>query len=118
MVRNTVTRTELSEAVHRAIGLSYDESRALVASVFDQISECLSEGESVKISGFATFSVRDKALRMGRNPMTGESVPISPRRVVVFRASDVLKDRLKTRAPIVPSEREILAAIRAELGLL
>ena len=70
----------------------------LVESVFDQISERLSEGESVKISGFATFLIRDKALRMGRNPKTGEEVPVSPRRVVVFRASHVLKDRINLNA--------------------
>ncbi len=98
MVGNTVTRAELSEAVHRAIGLSFEESRALVASVFDQISECLSDGESVKISRFGAFLVRDKALRLGRNPKTGEAVPISPRRVVVFRASRGLRNRIKLNA--------------------
>ena len=98
MARNTVTRIDLSEAVHRAVGLSHDESRALVASVFDQISDRLSDGENVLISGFGTFSVRDKALRMGRNPKTGEAVPIPPRRVVVFRASHVLKGGINLNA--------------------
>ncbi len=98
MVGNTVTRAELSEAVHRAIGLSLEESRALVASVFDQISECLSDGESVKISRFGAFLVRDKAERIGRNLTTGEAVPVSPRRVVVFRASRGLKNRINLNA--------------------
>ncbi len=70
----------------------------MVASVFGQISECLSAGESVKISKFGAFLVHDKPPRMGRNPKTGEAVPIPPRRVVVFRASRVLKNRIKLNA--------------------
>lgn len=87
----TVTRAQLSEAVYQEVGLSRDESAKLVASVLDKISDRLSAGDSVKISSFGSFAVREKARRIGRNPKTGEEVPILPRRVVVFRPSHVLK---------------------------
>ena len=90
----TVTRADLTEAVYREVGLSPYESAQLVESVIEQISGTLARGESVKISSFGTFSLRDKAQRIGRNPKTGEEVPILPRRVLVFRASHVLKDRI------------------------
>ncbi len=90
----TVTRADLTEAVYQEVGLSRNESAQLVESVLEEISSTLSRGESVKVSSFGTFSVRDKAERIGRNPKTGEEVPISPRRVLVFRASHVLKDRI------------------------
>ena len=90
----TITRIQLSEAVYQEVGLSRDESAKLVASVLDRIANRLAEGEAVKISSFGSFIVRGKAERMGRNPKTGEEVPISSRRVVVFRASDVLKSRV------------------------
>jgi integration host factor subunit alpha len=90
----TVTRAQLSESVYREVGLSRDESAKLVASVLETIAERLSEGDSVKISSFGSFMVRGKAQRVGRNPKTGEEVPILPRRVVVFRPSHVLKDRI------------------------
>ncbi len=95
--RHTVTRAQLSEAVYQEVGLSRDESATLVASVLDQVSDCLARGEPVKISSFGSFSVREKAQRVGRNPKTGEEVPILPRRVVVFRASHVLKDSINNR---------------------
>ncbi len=94
MVRRTVTRAQLTEAVYQEVGLSRDESAHLVASVLNKISDSLSHGDPVKISSFGSFSVRQKAQRIGRNPKTGEEVPILPRRVVVFRASHVLKDRV------------------------
>ncbi len=94
MPGKTVTRADLTEAVYREVGLSRYESAQLVESVIEQISSTLARGESVKISSFGTFSVRDKAQRIGRNPTTGEEVPILPRRVLVFRASHVLKDRI------------------------
>ncbi len=94
MPSKTVTRADLTEAVYREIGLSRNESAQLVSSVLEQISGTLARGESVKISSFGTFSVRDKAQRPGRNPKTSEEVPILPRRVLVFRASHVLKDRI------------------------
>tara|TARA_B100000315_G_scaffold85618_1_gene78416 strand:- start:42 stop:368 length:327 start_codon:yes stop_codon:yes gene_type:complete len=94
MARSTVTRAQLSEAIYQEVGLSREESANLVASVLDHISDRLSDGEAVKISSFGSFSIREKAQRVGRNPKTGEEVPILPRRVVVFRASHVLKDRI------------------------
>ena len=90
----TVTRADLTEAVYQEVGLSRNESAQLVESILEEIASTLSTGESVKVSSFGTFSVRDKAERIGRNPKTGEEVPISPRRVLVFRASHVLKDRI------------------------
>ncbi len=90
----TVTRAQLSEAVYAEVGLSRDESAKLVASVLDKVSEQLSRGDVVKISSFGSFMVRAKAQRIGRNPKTGQEVPILPRRVVVFRPSHVLKDRI------------------------
>ncbi|MCH9020152.1 MAG: integration host factor subunit alpha [Proteobacteria bacterium] len=94
MPSKTVTRADLIEAVYQEVGLSRKESAQLVESVLEQIAGTLASGESVKISSFGTFSVRRKAQRIGRNPKTGEEVPILPRRVLVFRASHVLKDRI------------------------
>ena len=95
MAGSTVTRAELSEAVYREVGVSRDESGKLVASVLDQISQSLADGSTVKISSFGSFSIRHKAQRIGRNPKTGEEVPILPRRVVVFLASHVLKEQIR-----------------------
>ncbi|MFT5364237.1 MAG: integration host factor subunit alpha [Dinoroseobacter sp.] len=94
MADKTLTRMDLSEAVFREVGLSRNESSALVESILKHISDALVEGESVKISSFGTFSVRDKAARIGRNPKTGEEVPIHPRRVLTFRPSHLMKDRV------------------------
>lgn len=94
MSDNTLTRMDLSEAIVRNVGLSRNESADMVESVLDYISNALVEGEQVKISSFGTFSIRDKAARVGRNPKTGEEVPISPRRVLTFRPSHLLKDRV------------------------
>ncbi len=94
MAGRTVTRAHLTEAVYQEVGLSRNESAQLVASVLDGIADARAGGESVKLSSFGTFSLRDKAPRVGRNPMTGEEVPILPRRVLVFRASHVLKERI------------------------
>ena len=91
MSGNTVTRADLSEAVYQEVGLSRNESAELVESVLRIISDHLAEGENVKISSFGSFSVRQKSGRMGRNPKTGEEVPIGPRKVLVFRPSQVLK---------------------------
>ena len=106
MARQTVTKAALSEAVYREVGLSREESGKLVASVFDQISGSLSRGSNVKISSFGSFAVREKSLRMGRNPKTGDEVPILPRRVVVFRASHVLKDRINRGGSVFLVDRE------------
>ncbi|MBB6250268.1 integration host factor subunit alpha [Nitrospirillum iridis] len=91
---HTVTRAQLSEAVYQEVGLSRNESADLVESVLDEIASALGRGEMVKISSFGSFSVRAKGERVGRNPKTGEEVPILPRRVLVFRASHVLKNRI------------------------
>lgn len=91
---NTVTRADLAEAVYQQVGLSRNESGDLVESVLEEISEALISGDNVKISSFGSFSVRQKGKRIGRNPKTGEEVPILPRKVLVFRASHVLKDEI------------------------
>ncbi len=90
----TLTRSDLSDAVHREVGLARTESADLVKLVFDEISDAFIRGENVKLSSFGTFGVRVKAARVGRNPKTGEEVPITPRRVLVFRPSHVLKNRV------------------------
>jgi len=85
---------DLSEAVFRDVGLSRNESAQLVERVLELMSDALVQGEQVKISSFGTFSVRAKTARVGRNPKTGEEVPISPRRVLTFRPSHLMKDRV------------------------
>ncbi len=94
MVEKTVTRAELAEAVYQEVGLSRNESADLVETVLAEVSDALTRGESVKISSFGSFSVRQKGERIGRNPKTGEEVPILPRKVLVFRPSHVLKNRI------------------------
>ena len=94
MAGETITRAKLSEAVYHEIGLSRNESAELVESVIAEISGALERGEMVKISSFGSFAVRQKGERVGRNPKTGQEVPISPRRVLVFRASHALKDQI------------------------
>ncbi len=94
MDNQTITRADLAEAVYEQVGLSRNESSELVESVLDEISDALIEGETVKISSFGSFSVKEKGERIGRNPKTGVEVPILPRKVLVFRASNVLKDRI------------------------
>ena len=94
MAQRTVTRAELSEAVYQRIGLSRSESAALVELVLNEISESLSVGKSVKLSSFGSFLVRDKGQRIGRNPKTGVEVPIEPRRVMVFKPSNIMKARV------------------------
>jgi len=90
----TLTRMDLSEALFREVGLSRNESAELVERVLTLMSDSLVQGEQVKISSFGTFSVRDKAARVGRNPKTGQEVPIEPRRVLTFRPSHLMKDRV------------------------
>lgn len=94
MTGHTVTRAELSEAVYQEVGLSRNESADLVETVLNEVAGALVRGEMVKISSFGSFAVRQKGQRIGRNPKTGEEVPILPRRVLVFRASHVLKNRI------------------------
>lgn len=94
MAGSTLTRSDLSEAVYREIGLSRNESAEMVETILAKIVDALIAGEAVKISSFGTFAVREKGARMGRNPKTGEEVPIDPRRVLVFRPSHILKERV------------------------
>jgi integration host factor subunit alpha len=91
---STLTRADLADAINRKVGLSRAESLALVEAILGRMSDALADGENVKISGFGTFLLRDKAQRIGRNPKTGVEVPITPRRVMTFRASQLLKDRI------------------------
>ena len=100
----TTTRSTLSEAVFKNVGLSRNESANLVDSVFSEILSSLIKGDDVKISSFGTFIVRDKKERIGRNPKTGEEVPITARSVVTFRASNVLKSKVNVKNKINTSE--------------
>lgn len=90
----TLTRADLAESVHRQIGLSRAESAGMVEQILDQMTSALERGENVKISGFGSFVLRDKGKRVGRNPKTGVEVPIAPRRVLTFRASQMMRDRI------------------------
>lgn len=94
MAGTTITRAQLSEAVYQEVGLSRNESSELLEQVLSHITEALSKGEAVKISSFGSFSVRQKGERIGRNPKTGEKVPILPRKVLVFKPSQTLKNRI------------------------
>ena len=94
MAGRTITRAQLGEAVYQEVGLSRNESAELVESVLNHIGESLGRGDCVKISSFGSFSVRQKWQRIGRNPKTGEEVPILPRKVLVFRPSQLLKKRI------------------------
>jgi integration host factor subunit alpha len=90
----TLTRADLAEAVVRKVGLPRNESQDLVELVLGEISASLARGDSVKLSSFGSFGIRQKGERMGRNPKTGEEVPITPRRVLVFRPSNIMKERI------------------------
>ena len=90
----TITRADLSEAVYQKVGLSRTESTALVELVLREISDCLAKGETVKLSSFGSFVVRQKGQRVGRNPKTGVEVPIPPRRVMVFKPSNIHKSKI------------------------
>ena len=91
---NTLTRADLADVVHRRLGLSRAESAGVVERVLHHMCHALSEGANVKVSGFGTFILRDKGQRIGRNPKTGVEVPIAPRRVMTFRASQIMRDRI------------------------
>lgn len=97
MTERTITRADLAESVYEQVGLSRNESADLVKAVFLEIGNRLIKGEDVKVSGFGSFSVRQKGERIGRNPKTGVEVPILPRKVLVFRASHVLKDNINKK---------------------
>ncbi len=89
-----LTRADIAEAIHRKIGLSRADSSNLVEGILRHMCEGLSKGENVKVSGFGSFLLRDKGERIGRNPKTGVEVPIAPRRVLTFRASQMMRDRI------------------------
>jgi integration host factor subunit alpha len=94
MAQRTITRADLCEAVYQRVGLSRTESAHLVEQVLDEISQAVVRGENVKLSAFGSFLVRAKGQRVGRNPKTGQEVPIEPRRVMVFKPSNILKQRI------------------------
>ena len=97
MAGDTITRAQLSEAVYEEVGLSRNESADLVEAVLEEMASSLTVGETVKISSFGSFSIRQKSQRMGRNPKTGEEVPILPRKVIIFKPSHVLKNRINPK---------------------
>ena len=97
--QDTLTRADLCEAVHEEVGLSRQECSGLVERTLELVVESLERGETVKLSGFGVFQVREKRARMGRNPKTGDEVPIAPRRVLVFRPSHVLKAVINGQTP-------------------
>lgn len=90
----TLTRADLAEALHRQVGLSRADSSKLVEQILGHMCDALANGQNVKISGFGSFILRDKGERIGRNPKTGVEVPIAPRRVLTFRASQMMRDRI------------------------
>jgi integration host factor subunit alpha len=96
MSSKTLTRADLAETVVQKVGLPRNESQELVELVIKVLSERLAEGEAVKLSSFGSFNIRQKGERVGRNPKTGQEVPITPRRVLVFRPSNIMKERINT----------------------
>ncbi len=94
MSGKTLTRADLAEAVFQKVGLPRNESAEIVELVLREIVSSLERGDSVKLSSFGSFGIRDKGQRVGRNPKTGQEVPITPRRVLVFRASNIMKQRI------------------------
>jgi integration host factor subunit alpha len=94
MTAGTLTRADIASRINQQVGLSRNESAAIVESILGHMSDALAVGQNVKISGFGTFVLRDKAQRIGRNPKTGIEVPILPRRVMTFRASQTMRARV------------------------
>ncbi len=116
MAGDTITRAHLSEALYEAVGLSRNECGELVDTVLREISDTLTKGEAVKIFSFGSFSVRQKGERIGRNPRTGEEAPILARRVVVFRASNVLKSSINSALTNVGEGQALEGGASTELG--
>lgn len=104
MAAKTLTRADLTESVFKSVGLSRNESAQMVEDILEEMAAALGNGETVKLSSFGTFQVRQKAQRIGRNPKTGEEVPIAPRRVLVFRPSHVLKGHINGNHTLTESE--------------
>ena len=114
----TLTRADLAEAVFEKVSLPRNEAAELVESVLKQIVYALERGEPIKLSSFGSFGLRQKSERVGRNPKTGEIVPITPRRVIVFKASNIMKDRINASlskpAPTPAPVKRAAAAKKAE----
>ncbi len=104
MSSQTLTRADLTEAVFKAVGLSRNELAQMVEDMLEEVCSALAEGQSVKLSSFGTFAVRHKSQRVGRNPKTGDEVPIAPRRVLVFRPSHVLKAVINGQTPVFEAD--------------
>src|SRR5258706_70495 len=114
----TVTRVDLCEAVYQKVGLSRTESSAFVELVLKEITDCLEKGETVKLSSFGSFMVRKKGQRIGRNPKTGTEVPISPRRVMVFKPSAILRQRIMKEHGVASVQRLADATAIASFGAI
>ena len=99
MAGKTLTRADLAEAMVQKIGLPRNESQDLVEFILKEISDSLASGQQVKLSSFGSFGIRAKGQRVGRNPKTGEEVPITPRRVLVFKPSNIMKERINAAKP-------------------
>lgn len=102
----TVTKAKLAELLYEKIGLSYREAKEIVEAFFNELSDCLERGEEVKLAGFGVFNIREKPERPGRNPKTGEEIPITARRVVTFHASGCLKDAVEANPYLVLREEK------------
>jgi integration host factor subunit alpha len=113
MTSKNVKRADLANAVYLAAGLPRHEAASLVEQVLGEICAMLERGESVKLSGFGVFTVRDKAKRTGRNPKTGQEVPIEPRRSVTFTASKILKDHVNSIPVAAQKEGQVAASAGA-----
>jgi integration host factor subunit alpha len=96
MGSKTLTRADLADAMVQKVGLPRNDSQELVELILKEISDSLAAGHQVKLSSFGSFGIREKGLRIGRNPKTGQEVPITPRRVLVFRPSNIMKDRINS----------------------
>ena len=97
MTEKNITRAELAEAIYHEVGRSSSQSAKLLDQVLNEISAALERGDTVKLSSFGTFSVRQKKMRIGRNPKTGVEVPITPRRILSFRPSQILKKQVNAK---------------------
>jgi integration host factor subunit alpha len=112
--KKAVTRVELSDAVYRTkAGLTRTESSAMVDFVLKEITDAIAQGETVKFSSFGTFLVRKKGQRIGRNPKTGVEVPIVPRRVVLFKASALMKQKIQSKSKPAPPDETTAPNFRA-----
>ena len=98
----TLTKAELADMLFERVGLNKREAKDMVECFFEEVRTSLESGDSVKLSGFGNFQLRDKPQRPGRNPKTGEEIPISARRVVTFHASQKLKSAVEQQQSLKP----------------